>query len=149
MRLLQYMLAAAVAAALAAPALPAQFTTVVQPPEKAKPAAASPQQVAAGDSVRADTSAAARLQEMSAWVDSAAVAMGVDTRDSQPPAPPAVAPIDTTGGPVADSAGMAPRRDEPVFRDGAPAPDTATPLPMLALIGTALVGAGVLLRRRR
>ena len=37
----------------------------------------------------------------------------------------------------------------PAFRDGAPAPDTATPLPLLLLLGGSLaaVGAGLLRRR--
>jgi hypothetical protein len=102
------------------------------------------------------------LQEMSAWVDSAAVAMGIKTQsaDSLTQTVPAdttvgkviaAQPVDTTGGPVADSAHIpretTPRRTES-FRDGAPAPDTATPFPLLAMLGVSLIGAGMLLRRR-
>lgn len=157
----RYVLVALIAVAAAAQALPAQFTTVVAPPPKeVKPSV--PRSMRSDTTIR-DTSAAARLQEMSAWVDSAAVAMGIQTAaaDSLAQTVPAdttagnviaAQPVDTTGGPAVDSARRvpperAPRRTES-FRDGAPAPDTATPFPLLALLGAALIGAGMLLRRR-
>ncbi|MGI8842297.1 MAG: hypothetical protein ACR2HZ_01260 [Gemmatimonadaceae bacterium] len=143
-----------------AQALPAQFTTVVAPPPReVKPSV--PRSMRSDTTIR-DTSAANRLQEMSAWVDSAAVAMGIRTAaaDSLTPTVPAdttggpviaAQPVDTIGGPVADTAHIpretTPRRTES-FRDGAPAPDTATPFPLLALLGASLIGAGMLLRRK-
>jgi hypothetical protein len=155
---------ALIAVAAAAQALPAQFTTVVAPPPKeVKPSV--PRSMRSDTTIR-DTSAAHRLQEMSAWVDSAAVAMGIRTAaaDSLTQTVPAdttadttagkviaAQPVDTTGGPAPDSAKVpresAPGRTES-FSDGAPAPDTATPFPLIALLGASLIGAGVLLRRR-
>lgn len=156
----RYVLLAVIAVAATAHTLPAQFTTVIAPPPKeAKPSA--PRSMRSDSTIR-DTSAASRLQEMSAWVDSAAVAMGIKTEsaDSLTQTVPAdttagkviaAQPVDTTGGPVADSARIpretTPRRTES-FRDGAPAPDTATPFPLLAMLGASLIGAGMLLRRR-
>ena len=156
----RYVLLAVIALTAMAQALPAQFTTVVTPPPK-EAKMSVPRSMRSDTTIR-DTSAAARLQEMSAWVDSAAVAMGITTAAAESltrtvPADTtagdviAAQPADTTGGPVADSARIpreiAPRRTES-FRDGAPAPDTATPYPLLALLGASLIGAGMLLRRR-
>lgn len=156
----RYVLAALIAITAAAQALPAQFTTVIAPPPKeVKPSV--PRSMRSDTTIR-DTSAANRLQEMSAWVDSAAVAMGIQTAAAESltqtvPADTmagnviAAQPVDTTGGPAADSAKVprasAPGRTES-FRDGAPAPDTATPFPLIALLGASLIGAGMLLRRR-
>jgi hypothetical protein len=153
-------LLAVIAVSATAQALPAQFTTVVAPPPReVKPSV--PRSMRSDTTIR-DTSAANRLQEMSAWVDSAAVAMGIRTAaaDSLTPTVPAdttagrviaAQPVDTIGGPVADTAHIpseaTPRRTES-FRDGAPAPDTATPFPLLALLGASLIGAGMLLRRK-
>lgn len=156
----RYVLVALIAIATAAQALPAQFTTVVAPPPKeVKPSV--PRSMRSDTTIR-DTSAASRLKEMSAWVDSAAVAMGIQTAaaesltqtvpaDTTPGDVIAVQPVDTTGGPAVDSVRVppesAPGRTE-AFRDGAPAPDTATPFPLLALLGASLIGAGMLFRRR-
>lgn len=152
----RYILTAAVALAVTAPALPAQFTTVVVPPPKEQRPAVPRSMLS--DSSR-DTSTAERLAEMSAWVDSAAVAMGIEPAAAESLAatvpadtagePLAGPPADTTGGPPSDSVDAAAPADRAPdeFRDGAPAPDTATPFPMLALLGASLIGAGVLLRR--
>lgn len=161
----RYMLAAAFALATTAQTLPAQFTTVVvPPPQEQRPTV--PRSMLS-DSSR-DTSTIKRLAEMSAWVDSAAVAMGIepvaaeslaatvpaDTTGAPLAGPPADTtagpPADTTGGPPTDSLAAPPTApagpDE--FREGAPAPDTATLFPMLGLLGASLIGAGALLRRK-
>ena len=125
-----------VATLVAVPAAGAQFTGSVTPPPRPAPPA---EIVARAGDVMADTTATRRMSDMKAWVDSAAVAVAVQTpRDTTTPpvvveTPPAVAPA-----------------QEPVteFREGAPAPDTATALPALALFGAGLVTAGMVLRRR-
>lgn len=161
----RYMVAAAFALATTAQTLPAQFTTVVVPPPKEQRPTVPRSMFS--DSSR-DTSTTKRLAEMSAWVDSAAVAMGIepvaaeslaatvpaDTTGAPLAGPPADTtagpPADTTGGPPTDSLAAPPTApagpDE--FREGAPAPDTATLFPMLGLLGASLIGAGALLRRK-
>lgn len=67
---------------------------------------------------------ATAVANMKAWVDSAAGA-AVDL----------------------DSVGTTAPGD--VFPDGLPAPDTATPLPLLLTLGAGAIGAGVVLLRRR
>ncbi len=154
----RYILTAAFALGLTAQALPAQFTTVVVPPPKEQ--RPSVPRYVFRDSTQ-DTSTAQRLAEMSAWVDSAAVAMGIEPveaeslaatvpTDTTTPERVAEAPADTTGGPPSDSL-HAPDpaiRAPDEFREGAPAPDTATAFPMFALLGASLIGAGAWLRRR-
>lgn len=150
----RYTLIAALVLASSADALPAQFTTVVVPPPRIERAPAPPS-VRGDTSIARDTSAAGRMQEMSAWVDSAAVAMGIETTRAESlavrlPADTGAAavplpPADTTGGPVVDTTAV--RRGAGRFAEGAPAPDTATPFPLLALLGAGLVGAGLFLRR--
>ena len=123
----------------AAPGASAQFTGLVTPP----PRPATPVElVAQAGDVHSDSSAAARMTDMKAWVDSAAVAVGAQAAQDTT-TPPAVveAPVDA---PVA-----APPRDEvSSFRDGAPAPNTATPLPALLLLGAGLFAGGAALRKR-
>jgi hypothetical protein len=60
---------------------------------------------------------------------------------------------DSTGGAPAGQPPAAPREPQPPRRpptldEGAPAPDTATPLPLLAAVGAGLTVAGLLLKRR-
>jgi hypothetical protein len=154
----RYILTLAFALALTAQTLPAQFTTVVVPPPREQRPSV-PRYVFRDSSQ--DTSTARRLAEMSAWVDSAAVAMGIQPieaeslaatvpADTTTPERVAEVPADTTGGPPADS--LHPPdptiRAPDEFKEGAPAPDTATPFPMLTLLGASLIGAGMWLRRR-
>lgn len=113
----------------------AQFTTVVAPP-RAKQVAQSAESEADARA-RADSLMRARLGDMREWVDSAAVAIaGVP---------------DTTRVEVVDSGVVArvPERRAPrpttEFREGAPAPATATGLPTLALIGIGALGLGAVL----
>jgi hypothetical protein len=125
------------AALLAAPTASAQFTGVVTPPPRPAPPA---ELVARAGDVIADTTAAARMTDMKAWVDSAAVAVA------------AQAPQDTATPPVVietpAAAAPPPQEDVPAFREGAPAPDTATPLPALLALGAGLFAGGFALRRR-
>ena len=113
----------------------AQFTTVVAPP-RAKEVA---QSAAAADSARAraDSLMRARLGDMREWVDSAAVAIagGPDTRR--------VETVDS--GVVVREPERVEPRPTTEFREGAPAPATATGLPTLALIGIGMLGIGALL----
>lgn len=91
--------------------------------------------------------------------DAARPAVGADSGRVQPPAGPVIerdprAPGDRPASPEratppaagAPAAPPAPR--SPTVRDGAPAPDTATPLPLLAALGAGMTAAGLLLKRR-
>lgn len=122
---------------LAAVPAAAQFTTVVAPPKRETPVA----QVQAAQAA-ADTARRTALRDMSAWVDSVAGA----------PAP-------IVDGTVVDSAAgtvePAPEPQEAApteqFSEGARAPDTATALPFVLLLGLTSLGAGIalLVSRRR
>jgi hypothetical protein len=79
---------------------------------------------------------------MKAWVDSAAGDIVVNRVDSTG------RPVAATG-PVTSGAATPSAESTAAFRDGARAPDTATWLPLIVLIGTGAVGAGVLLLRWR
>ncbi len=124
----------------------AQFTGVVAAPRpKAAPAAdTTPKTVVeARDSV-----ARINLTNMKDWVDSAASSLAV-------PAAPAVRDTMAAAAPVA----AAPTMPAPTpakapsgtteFREGAAAPNTATPVPLLAALGLASLVAGLWLMRRR
>jgi hypothetical protein len=122
---------AALLALFAAPAA-AQFTAAVQPPRKEQPAAVA---AAAGQAAaRHDSVTRTTLTDMKAWVDSAAVAV-------------AAAPTPVSDTVVASAGGetqLAPTHQtaDSSFKDGSLAPDTATPLPLLALLGVALLLSG-------
>lgn len=125
----------------------AQFTAVVAPPPPTRKAQAA---VAHADSASRnvgarDSANATRLTDMKTWVDSATVAL-----TGQAVTAPATA-LDTAAdvAPKAAAAATPAQTAEPAMHDGARAPDTATPLPTLALIGTGALGAGLLLLRRR
>ncbi|HET7459045.1 MAG TPA: hypothetical protein VFJ74_15460 [Gemmatimonadaceae bacterium] len=139
--------AAAVLLAGSAVEASAQFTAVVAPPPTRKEQAAVARSDSASRNVGArDSANATRLTDMKTWVDSATVALTgqsvtapatpLDTAAdaAHRPAPTPTAPVGAT---------------EPAMHDGARAPDTATPLPTLALLGTGALGAGLLLLRRR
>ena len=111
--------------AVSAGAANAQITTYIAPPRPAKP---TPAMVAAADSARADSTAAVAMTNMKTWVDSAA---GVvvpsrvgDTTTRADSLPPAVV---TT------------------FENGSVAPNTASALPTIGLIGIVLFAAGAVL----
>lgn len=113
----------AVLACAARPAA-AQITTYVAPP---RPSAESRQLIASADSARRDSLERATLTNMTAWVDSAA---GV-----------------TVPSTVGDS--VDPGRPVTTFADGSVAPNTASPLPLLMLVGAVAFGAGIVLLGRR
>ena len=137
-------------AALALPALlpamaGAQFTTFVTPPrprvDSTKIAPTPVQKQATADSVARVT-----ITNMKAWVDSAAGDIVVNRPDStgRPVAAPGPA---TTGGKPSPNA--ANRESTTTFQEGARAPDTATWLPLLVLVGTGAIGVGLVLLRWR
>ena len=121
----------------------AQFTTVVAPPPAQKQAIAVAEAKAA---VPRDTGHRATLQAMSAWVDSVAGT----------PAPAVV--TDSAAGEVvvsSDSAVVPSPRNEGAgttrFADGAPAPNTASPLPLILVagLGALLVGGWLIVTGRQ
>ena len=143
----------ALVAALVCAASPAaaQFTSAVVPP-KAKPRVDST--VVRADSMRKEQKKLAqRMTDMKAWVDSAAVALA-----AQPSSPAADTSATARSG--ADTARKGERvtqsatgevaeaRDAATkFKNGAPAPATATQLPLLVVLGIGATLAGVALRR--
>ena len=147
---------AAVAACMgsATPAA-AQFTATVVPPPRAKqPAAEAARPLGAP---RADSAAAARLSDLRAWVDSAAGAIAAEpAADSQPDSETDSKPASEPVGDAADT-GMvtgltshsvaAAQRETQDFRNAAPAPATASPLPLLALLGLGSLLLGITVRR--
>ena len=117
----------------------AQFTTVMTAPvKKAKPAA-----VAEVPKAQRDSITRTQLTDMRAWVDSAA---GVTVRTD-------VGEVtqDSLASPAAVAAKPAPAATATTqFRNGSTAPNTASPLPLLALLGVgALALGGALLARSR
>ena len=128
----------------------AQNTAVIIPPKRPDTAAADSVRRA---QVEQDSIARVTLTDMKQWVDSAAQALAVKPDTGAAPttrsdtAAAVVAPAtpqrpDTT-------AQNRPSQAATEFRDGARAPDTATSLPSFAVVGGAMVLAGVALRRRR
>ena len=127
----------------------AQITTVMDPPKRVD---AKQQAAAKREEVAQDSIARVTMTGMKEWVDSAANALAVRPDTT-------AAPAADTGSSAAqrqqapqrtDSATAAPNRKvaPAEFRDGARAPDTGTPIPTFALVGTGMVLFGVALRRR-
>jgi len=132
------------AAALLIPAmLPAQFTTYVATPRKAAVDTGKPKSPATVAKARADSASRMSLTNMKAWVDSAA------GRSAPAPtvADTALANVDTTTLPPRQS--TAPSRGTTTFSNGAIAPNTATSLPTLLVIGALMLASGLLLFRLR
>lgn len=140
---------AAACLAVAAPAS-AQFTATTVPPRKPENQA---RVVTNGDTTKVNltdsTSVSARMSDMKTWVDSAARSLSLSppvAADSlQPPTASDSLPVPTQPSPPASRNAD----DSAVFRDGAPAPATASPLPLIALAGVLSILAGAMLRRRR
>jgi hypothetical protein len=124
-----------------------QFTTFVTPPRPRVDSATVPQ-TPAQQRATADSIARVTITNMKAWVDSAAGDVVVNRTDSAGRPVAAAGPV--TSGPVAairrDGAG---RESTLTFTEGARAPDTATWLPLLVLIGAGAMGVGALLLRSR
>ncbi|HEY2376877.1 MAG TPA: hypothetical protein VGH98_12940 [Gemmatimonadaceae bacterium] len=131
-------------AALLVPALlPAQFTTYVAPPRRAAADTARPKSPATVAKARADSASRMSLTEMKTWVDSAA---GTST-PAVSIADTALASVDTTTLPPRPAPARA--RSTTTFSSGAIAPNTATSLPTLLVVGVGLVAVGVLVLRLR
>jgi hypothetical protein len=141
----------AVALACFASTASAQFTAAVVPP-KPPPRVDT---VARADSVKkAKAALTERLSDMKAWVDSAATALAMaptpaaeSTTHTQPKHATTVERKPTT---TETSTGEVVRRApaNTTFRNGAPAPNTATTLPLLAVIGAGALLTGLALIRR-
>jgi hypothetical protein len=117
-----------------------QFTTFVTPPRpRVDSAAVKP--TPAQEAATADSAARVAITNMKAWVDSAAGDVVVNRTDSTGRPVAATGPV-TSGTASAAESTM-------VFREGARAPDTATWLPLLVLVGTGALGVGVVLLRWR
>jgi hypothetical protein len=116
---------------LCATQLSAQITTYIAPPRPAQP---SSQAIATADSARRDSVTQVSMRNMKEWVDSAA---GVP-----------VPRYDTAVSVVRDSAG---HTTVTTFSSGTVAPETASDLPTLAILGVVglVVGAGLLTTRSR
>jgi hypothetical protein len=115
-----------------------QFTTFVSPPRPR--ADTTVKTTPAQQRVVTDSLSRVAITNMKAWVDSAAGDVVVNRTDSA--GRPVAAP-----GPVTSSAAAA--ESTTVFRDGARAPDTATWLPLMVLVGASAIGVGVVLLRWR
>ena len=117
----------------------AQITTFVPPPRKVD---SVKQAIVAEQRTKTDSVARMTLTDMKAWVDSAAgvaETVGVVVDTAAPATPVPVKPRPPVGATTT------------TFSDGAVAPDTASPLPLLALAGLVSLIAGVVLlsgRRR-
>jgi hypothetical protein len=122
----------------------AQFTAAVVPP-KQQPRVDT---AARADSVRkARAELTERVSDMKAWVDSAATALAMTPT---PPAESTAAPAERrhTSETAAGEVRRPPRKETTTFREGAPAPATATMLPLLTIVGAGALLAGIALIRR-
>ena len=108
----------------------AQFTTFIPPQNKVADSVKTA--VAVEQKARTDSSVNMQLTNMKTWVDSAA---GVVS------APRTAADSLADSLPMAKVAGV----DSVALRGGARAPETASDLPLLALIGATALGIGALL----
>jgi hypothetical protein len=115
-----------------APAAHAQFTGVVVPPKQETPVVTD----SAAAVVAAQADRPTQLSDMRAWVDSAAASLGVQAASADSSAPVAAAPIEAQAPVEVNEGSMA---------TGMRAPDTATLLPMLLLVGAVFMSAGTFL----
>ena len=132
------------AAALLVPAiLSAQFTTYIGPPKKAAADTARPKPPATVAKARADSASRMSLTDMKTWVDSAAgkSTSAVSVADT------ALASVDSATLPARTQ--TRPARATTTFSNGAIAPNTATSLPTLLVIGLLMFAVGVVLFRWR
>jgi hypothetical protein len=128
------------------PTAGAQIASVVRPPSAPRTVASRP---AAYDTSTAQVRhPTTQLTGLTAWVDSA-VAANESTSDVVAPTPaaghkaadPRSGDTRATGAAAAASPSM--RTASVRFRDGGPAPDTASPLPAIALVGLVTLGGGL------
>ena len=114
----------------------AQFTTFIPPQTKVADSAKA--MVAAQQTASTDTSLNVRLTNLKTWVDSAAgiVAPSTQAQDSLSTANPDSVAVRSSATNTSDTAAL---------RNGARAPETASDLPLLALVGAVTLGLGALL----
>lgn len=112
----------------------AQFTTFIPPVNKAADSVKAATVVE--QKIRQDSVATAQMTNMKTWVDSAA---GMVPTPSIPVDSIATATTTTATTTTVDST---------TFMNGARAPATASPLPLLAVLGVGLIFAGVFIGRR-
>jgi hypothetical protein len=126
----------------------AQITTVIAPPKKVE---AKAQEAARREEVAQDSIARVTLTGMKQWVDSAAgsLALRPDTGTAPSETTVPVAPTPSRADSATTPARSVTAARDSAFRDGARAPNTATPAPTVALIGGLMVLAGIAMRRRR
>ena len=119
----------------------AQITTFIPPQTKAAEAAKTV--ALARERARTDSVMRIRLSDMKAWVDSAAGSVAVPNTATDPAATPTTARTVT----VIDTARVSATVPDSVVRvhHGARAPDTASDLPMLALIGAIALAIGTVM----
>lgn len=116
-----------------APTAHAQFTGVVVPPKKEAPVLSDSAVLVA----EAQADRQTQLQDMRAWVDSAAASLGVQGATADTTAMPAVAATVESQGTVATTDGS--------MSSGMRAPDTGSTLPLMMLIGAVFLSAGTFL----
>jgi hypothetical protein len=135
--------------ALGAARADAQITTVITPPKQTE---AKSQALARRAQVAQDSVARVTLTEMKQWVDSAAASLALrpDSGTVPPDSSAAARAAQQPFPPGTDSAAARRRVVEgpPEFREGARAPNTATNVPTLALLGVAMIAVGFALRKR-
>jgi hypothetical protein len=120
----------------------AQFTTFIAPHSKAADSAKTA--VVAQQRAQADSVMRIQLTNMKAWVDSAAGVAPAPTTAADSLASSAGA----LAKPAKPDSSPAPRRrpdSASVLRDGARAPDTASKLPLLALVGVITLSVGTVM----
>lgn len=125
-----------------------QFTAFTPPRQRVDTTTRPAPTPAERQQATADSIARVTITNMKAWVDSAAGDVVVNRADSAGRPVAATGPV-TSGAATTPGQPATPAESTMTFRDGARAPDTATYLPLLLLVGTGAVGVGVLLLRWR
>ena len=120
----------------------AQFTTFIPPRTKAAEAAKTV--AVARERARTDSVMRIRLSDMKAWVDSAAGSVAVPNTATDPAPTPAPGRTTTIVTDTSMSYAVIPDSVR-VRHGGARAPDTASDLPMLALIGAIALAIGTVM----
>lgn len=125
-----------IAFAVAVPVkVPAQFTTfIAEPTARIDSAKAA---IVAQTKARADSVARVALSEMRAWVDSAAGVTTTIRTDSVPVATPNEAETSLPEPPAPTTTTS--------FSNGAVAPDTASALPLITILGLASLSLGIVI----
>ncbi len=127
----------------------AQITTTIVPRKQSEQAKV---ETARREAAEQDSVTRVTLTGMKEWVDSAANALAVRPDTAGAPSVTGVAapapPRDNDSTRTAARPTQEQATEQPEFREGGRAPDTATLLPTLAVAGGVLIVLGVLIRRR-